>query len=444
MNIIVTGLNYKTASVQIRERFAFNKKMLLRAIQTLQSRNGIQECVIVGTCNRTEIYSVVDQINTGRNSIIAFLAKWFNTEESELENIIYVKENDEAIRHLFRVTCGLDSLVIGETQILGQVKDAFIQSLQLKATDKIFNRLFKQSITLAKYVHTNTEIGQQPVSVSYAAVELGKKILNNISDKTVVILGAGKISELTAKHLYSNGVEKILVVNRTYGHAMELAERFNGVALGLDQISSALIDADIVISSIDTAGHIIKKQQIQAIIEERKQPLFMIDIAVPRNIDPEIGFMDNVFLYDIDDLESIVKVNLQDRAREARKIEVFIKKEVETFKMWLDTLEVIPLISRVRKRSMMIQEEVVFQIENKLPNLTEHDLKVIRKYSKSIVNQILHEPLINMKHLVVDNLNKTEMLDIFTQLFSLENERENQSHEPSVTNLEITLNKTPV
>ena len=432
MNIIVTGLNYKTTSIKIRERFTFDKDLLLRAIQTLQSKIGIQECVIVSTCNRTEIYTVVDEIDTGRSSILAFLSEWFNTDQVELENIIDVKENDKAIRHLFRVSCGLDSLVIGETQILGQVKDAFYQSLKLNATNKIFNRFFKQAITFAKYVHTNTAIGKQAVSVSYVAVELGKKIFNDLSDKTVVILGAGKMSELTTKHLYSNGVKKIVVVNRTFEHALELAKRFNGVAFGLDQLSTALMDADIVISSLDANCNIITKQQVQGIFEKRNHPLFLIDIGVPRNIDPEISCMEKAFLYDIDDLESIVKSNFQDRAKEADKIEEMIFEEVTEFNMWLDTLDVVPLITELREKSMTVQEEAIHQIENKLPNLTEYELKVIRKFSKSIVTQILNEPLIKMKQMVVDNPNKDELIEIFTQIFSLEEENKEKFQEPTV------------
>lgn len=430
MNIIVAGLNYKTASIQIREQFTFTKNMLLRAIQTLQDKRGIKECVIVSTCNRTEIYSVVDNINTAKNSLITFLSEWFNSEESELKKFMYFKENNETIGHLFRVTCGLDSLVIGETQILGQVKDAFYQSLQLNATNKIFNRLFKQAITLAKYVQTNTEIGKQAVSVSYAAVELGKKIFNDISNKTVMILGAGKMGEITIKNLCANGVGKILVINRTYAHATKLAERFNGVALGFEQLLSAMIDADIVISSITANGYIISKQQVQAIIEKRKKPLFLIDIAVPRNIDPEISYMDKVFLYDIDDLEGIVKANLQDRTKEAIKIEGIIENEIGKFNKWLETLEIVPLFSRMNERSITIQNVAMQQIENKLPSLSEHELKVIRKYFKSTINQILHDPLIKMKNIMLENPNKDEIIDIFSQIFSLEDQKEEKPQEP--------------
>ncbi|MED1472385.1 glutamyl-tRNA reductase [Bacillus salipaludis] len=451
MNIIVAGINFKTASIQIRERFTFNKNMLLRAIQTLQNRIGIQECVIVSTCNRTEIYCVVDEINTGRHSIIAFLSDWFNTDQSELENIIYVKESDRAIHHLFRVSCGLNSLVIGETQILGQIKDAFFQSLELSATNKIFNRLFKQAITLAKYVHTHTDIGRNAVSVSYAAVELGKKILHNLSDKTVVILGAGRMGELTAKHLYSNGVKKIIVVNRTIEHASELASRFDGVALGLDQLSTALKDADIVISSLEAKYNIITKQQVQGIFKQRKHPLFFIDIGVPRNIDPEIRYMEKAFLYNIDDLESIVKSNFQDRINEADKIEEMIYEEVASFKEWLDTLDVVPLITQLREKSITIHEEAIHQIEKKLPNLTEYELKIIRKFSKSIVNQLLNGPLIKMKQMVVDNSNKDELIEIITQIFSLEEERNKKLQESTVKSkrseikkIDFTLNSTPI
>jgi glutamyl-tRNA reductase len=427
VHIIVIGLNYNTASVEIRERFAFNEETKVKATQLLQKTKSIQECVIVGTCNRTEVYAVVDQLHVGRHYIKSFLAEWFGTDKSEFVDYLYIKENTDAVRHLFRVTCGLDSMVLGETQILGQVRDSFIQSQNLKSTGTVFNMLFKQAITLAKQAHSKTDIGKNAVSVSYAAIELGKKFFEHFHNKTVVILGAGKMGELTAKHLYENGVSTMIVVNRTYERARNLADKFSCKALNVDQLSSALIQSDIVICSVGVEDHLITKQEMEAITQKRNnRSIFIIDIAVPRSIDPKINDLNNVFLYDIDDLQGIVESNLQGRAREAEKIEYMIEQELVTFNSWLNTLGVIPVIAALREKSLAIHEEALRHIENKLPDLTEKELKIIRKYSKTIVNQMLHYPLVRMKEMVA-NVNQDEVLNLFIKIFAVEEEMQKQS-----------------
>ncbi|MFC7395227.1 glutamyl-tRNA reductase [Scopulibacillus cellulosilyticus] len=426
MHILVIGLNFNTAPVEIRERFAFGEEFKSGAIQTLLHRNSIQECVIVDTCNRMELYTVVDQLHTGRHYVKGFLEEWFGIDRSEFINYLYIKENAEAIGHLFRVACGLDSMILGETQILGQVKDAFFQSQSLKATGTIFNMLFKQAVTLAKRAHSQTNISRNAVSVSYAAIELGKKIFDNFKNKTVVILGAGEMGELTAKHLAANGTGNIIVVNRTYEKARVIAEKFNGLALTSDDLPYALIQADIVISSLRTDSYVLSKKDIESIIQKRKKrQLFLVDIAVPRNLHPAINDLDDVFLYNIDDLTYIVEANIQERAAEAEKIEIMINQEIEKFKSWLNTLGVIPVISALREKSLSIHEEAVRHIENKLPELTERELRVIRKYSKTIVNQMLHFPLIRMKEMVA-NPNREEVLDLFINIFGLEEELKEQ------------------
>lgn len=424
MHILVIGLNYKTAPVEIRERFAFRDEDKSEAILTLRGTKSIQECVIVGTCNRTEIYAIVDQLHTGRHYVKTFLSEWFQIDREEFIDYLYVKENDEAVSHLFRVVCGLDSMVLGETQILGQVRDAFIKSQELKTTGTVFNMLFKQAITIAKRAHSETEIGKNAVSVSYAAIELGKRIFGYFHKKTVLILGAGKMSELTAKHLHTNGVESVIVVNRTYEKAKVLANKFNGLAYTMDELTNALIQSDIVISSTGSDGYVISKEDIQQVMKKRKsRPLFLIDIAVPRDLDPSIHELDNVYLYDIDDLEGIVEANLQERAKEAEKIGVMIGEELSSFKSWLNTLGVVPVISALRQKAISIQEEAVRNIENKLPDLTEQELRIIRKYSKTIVNQLLHDPLIRMKEMAADS---NQSLDLFVKIFALEEELEKQ------------------
>ncbi len=427
MHILVIGLNYKTAPVEIRERFAFKEEEKDQAVKTLRGTKDIQECVIVGTCNRTEIYAVVDQLHTGRHYMKTFLSQWFGIDKEEFVDYLYIKENDDALRHLFRVVCGLDSMVLGETQILGQVRAGFLLSQELKATGTVFNTLFKQAVTLAKRAHSETDIGKNAVSVSYAAVELGKKIFGYFEKKTVVILGAGKMGELTGKHLHSNGVNKVIVVNRTYERARTLADKFHGEACTFNELPYALAQADILISSTGADGYVVTKRDIQAISKKRNhRPLFMIDIAVPRDLDPAINELDNVFLYDIDDLEGIVEANRQERVREAEKIGYMIGEEIASFKSWLSTLGMVPVITALREKSLQIQEEAMKHIENKLPDLTEKELRIIRKYSKTIVNQMLHDPLVRMKEMAAQSRGD-EALDLFVKIFALEAELEKQN-----------------
>jgi glutamyl-tRNA reductase len=422
MHILVIGLNYKTAPVEVRERFVFKEEEKDTVIRTLRKSKSVQECVVVGTCNRTEVYAVVDQPHTGRHYVKSFLADWFDIDKDQFTEYLYIRENDDAIKHLFRVVCGLDSMVLGETQILGQIKDAFLQSQKVKSTGTVFNTLFKQAITLAKRAHSETDIGKNAVSVSYAAVELGKKIFGYFEKKTVVIVGAGEMGELTAKHLHANGAGHVIVVNRTYERAKGLADKFHGEACTMAGLSDALAKADIVISSTGAQGYVITKRDIQAVSKLRNhRPLFMIDIAVPRDLDPAIHELDNVFLYDIDDLEGIVEANLQERAREAEKIGYMIGEELVAFKSWMNTLGVVPLITALREKSIGIQTEAMRNIENKLPNLTEKELRIISKYSKTIVNQMLHDPLIRMKEMAARSDGK-ESMDLFVKIFALEDE----------------------
>ncbi|MCQ6267793.1 glutamyl-tRNA reductase [Fictibacillus sp. WQ 8-8] len=417
---MVMGLNHNTASVEVRERLNIKKESYAKCIQSLRGTRGIQECVILSTCNRTEIYAVVDNLHTGKLIMTGFFLESLGLNKLECINFFYTKENDDTIKHLFRVVCGLDSLVIGETQILGQVKESFIISQTQKATSTVFNMLFKKAITFAKRVHSNTDLGKNAVSVSYAAIELGKKIFGHFHYKTVVILGAGEMGELTAKHLHTNGAGTIIVVNRTYERAMNLANKFSGEAKTMDQIQNVLSQADIVISSIDVKGPIITKQDMETINLKRKhRPLYMIDIAVPRSIDPEINNFDHVFLYNIDDLEDIVAANLNKRAEESKKINSMIENELLAFKSWINTLDAVPLMAALQEKSLFIHEEAMRHIENKLPNLTQKELKVIRKYSKSIVNQMLHDPLMGIKE-INSHTNKEEVLELFIQLFALE------------------------
>ncbi|HZG71291.1 MAG TPA: glutamyl-tRNA reductase, partial [Chondromyces sp.] len=307
MHIIVVGLNFKTAPVEIRERLSFNEADLKEAMVSLQQQKSVLENVIVSTCNRTEIYAVVDQIHTGRYYIKDFLSKWFNIDKEEFAPFLFIYEEEAAVNHLFNVTCGLNSMVVGETQILGQVRSSFLTAQEAEVTGTVFNQLFKQSVTLAKKAHAETEIGANAVSVSYAAVELAKKIFGSLTGKHVLVLGAGKMGQLAIQNLHGSGATKVTVINRTFEKAAALAERFEGKAKTFSELQEALVEADILISSTGAKDFVVTKELMDSVEKARKgKPLFMVDIAVPRDLDPAISELENVFLYDIDDLEGIV------------------------------------------------------------------------------------------------------------------------------------------
>ncbi|OZU89808.1 glutamyl-tRNA reductase [Virgibacillus indicus] len=422
MHILKVGFNYKTAPVEIREKLTFSEESLHEAMTELKNRKSILENVIVSTCNRTEIYAVVDQIHTGRYYIKQFLSEWFGIDKEDFSSYLRITENDGALEHLFRVSTGLDSMILGETQILGQVRQAFLTSQEMKTTGTVFNELFKQAITLGKRSQNDTAIGENAVSVSYAAVELAKKIFGDLQQKHVVILGAGKMGELAAKNLQGSGADKITVLNRTYEKALALAEKFDAKADSIENLTTVIDDADILISSTGSDEAVLTKEMLAPIQKKRKgRALFLVDIAVPRDLDPKISELDNVFLYDIDDLQHIVDENLEARKAAAEQIEIMIEAEIVSFKEWLRTLGVVPVISALRQKALSIQGETMKSIERKMPDLTAREKKVLSKHTKSIINQLLKEPVTQAKELAAKD-NAEESLSLFIDIFGIEEE----------------------
>ncbi|MCS1351462.1 glutamyl-tRNA reductase [Mechercharimyces sp. CAU 1602] len=423
MHIMVAGINHQTAPVELRERMAFSADEISEAVTRLQAQKGVLECVVLSTCNRMELYAVCDQLHTGAYYLRSFLADWFNIPFDDFIDHLYIKQQDEAVDHLMQVVCGLDSLVPGETQILGQVKSAFFTAQAEKTTGTLFNHLFKQAITFGKRVHAETEIGQNAVSVSYAAVELGKKMFTTFTNKTVLLVGAGKTGELTAQHLQANGAKQMIVLNRTLEKAQSLADRFQGEAGTLCELPMRLAQADIVISSTGASGTVITCEMVEPIIKTRSFPLFFIDIAVPRDIDAGVHQLENAYLYDIDDLKDIVESNVRLRRQEAEKVEAWIHDEVEQFLEWMGTLGVVPVISALRGKALTIQEEAMDRIERKLPDLSDYEKRLIRKQTKSIINQMIRDPITRIKESAADS-KRDEYLDMFVHLFALEDEVE--------------------
>lgn len=418
MEILTVGLSHKTAPVDVRERLNFTEKELPRGLGRLNSQE-IAERLILSTCNRVEVYAAADEPLRAREEIIRFLADYHSLPRPHFEPFLYTKVSAEAVKHLFRVASSLDALVVGEPQVLGQVKQAYAAALECEATGVLLNNLMEKALWVAKKVRTETGIAESVVSVSSAAVDLAKKIFGTLHGKTVMILGAGKMSELAAKHLLSDGATSVLVANRTYERAVELAEKFQGRAVKFDEAFQYMISADIVISSTGAPHFVVRRSDAERLIAARKQkPIFFIDIAVPRDIDPAVNDVDNVYLYDIDDLKGVVEVNLRERQKEAEKAEHLIDKEVHHFLDWLKTLEVVPTIVDIRKK---VEACRAAEVEKTLTRVGgDPDLeKALHTLTQALVNKILHDPLTELKrqsgqqngHLTVKTARKLFGLD---------------------------------
>jgi glutamyl-tRNA reductase len=425
MNIIVIGLNHKTAPVQIREKLAFQSEDNIRkALKQLIQLEGINETVIFSTCNRVEIYIYSD--NADKDSIVNrvknFLSDFHHIEIRDFENYLYIYKNKETVEHLFKVTSSLDSMILGEPQITGQVKDSYEIALSERTTSLILNHLMNRALFTAKRVRNETRIGENPVSVSYAAVGLIKKVFDELSRKTVLLVGAGEMAELALKHLIGIGINNIYVINRTYERAKELAKDFNGVALPFDNLKELLTKVDIVICSTGAPNYVITFQMIKEIMPLRKyKPLFFIDISVPRNIDPSINEIDNVYLYNIDDLQDVVDSNLLERKKESDKALKIVKEETEKFMQWLSSLQSVPLIISIRNKAEEVRQQELEKFKARFKELSPEVLNSVDYLTQSIINKIMHSPTVALKN----NCDNKEIL-IFAarRLFGIDTEEE--------------------
>lgn len=399
MHIIVVGLSHNSAPVEVREMLAVPESRLDEALTRLRRYPGIRESFLLSTCNRVEVYAVVDQVEEGYARVQEFFADTHLSLSSEqLTPHLYWYTADRAIRHLFRVASSLDSMIVGEPQILGQLKDAFEVALNHKASGVVLNKLVRKAISVAKRVRTETKIAEAAVSVSYAAVELAKKIFSNLSEKTVLLVGAGEMAKLAAKHLVDQGVRKVLITTRDAASAHELARRFNAVSIPFERFRHDLAEADIVLVSTAASHYLIGVEDVQLAVRRRmNRPIFLIDISVPRNIDPAVKDIDNAFLFNIDDLRSRVERNLQERRQEAEKAERMVEEEVERTLHWLKSLEVIPTIVALRTRAEEIKQAEVGKALAKLQHLSPQERSIVEGLASGIVNKLLHGPLVTLK-----------------------------------------------
>ncbi|HSE57299.1 MAG TPA: glutamyl-tRNA reductase [Nitrospiraceae bacterium] len=399
MHIITVGLSHKTAPVEIRERLAVPESRLGEALTRLCSYPGIKEGLLLSTCNRVEVYAVVDAVDAGYHRVQEFLADTHLSLSSEqLTPHLYWHTGDRAIAHLFRVASSLDSMIVGESQILGQIKDAYDAALTHKATGVVLNKVVKKAISVAKRVRTETKIAETAVSVSYAAVELAKKIFSNLSERTVLLVGAGEMAKLAAKHFVVQGVRHIRVTTRNPVNAIELAKRFNGVPVPFDDFPTEMIASDILLCSTGASHYLITPEQVQYAVRQRmNRPIFLIDISVPRNIDPAVRHIDNAFLFDIDDLKLRVEQNREERLREAEKAESMVAEEVGVLQQWMKSLEVTPTIVALRSKADAVKKAEMERLQARLNQLSPQDQEMVESLASAIVNKLLHGTMVTLK-----------------------------------------------
>jgi glutamyl-tRNA reductase len=398
MNIVVVGLSHKTAAVEIREKIAFSPTQMEKPLDMLVALDGITEGVIVSTCNRVEVYVTTRDIAGGIARVKRFLADYHNFPLDILDHHLYSLHGEDAIRHVFRVASSLDSMVVGEPQILGQIKTSYGYAAEYRSSGIILNRFLHKAFSVAKRVRTETKIASSAVSVAFAAVELARKIFSDLGDKTVMLIGAGEMCELAAKHFLNNGVRGLMVTNRTFERAEKLAEEFDGKAVRFDELFEQLHKADIILSSTGAPHTIIGARDLDEVMRRRRQkPMFFIDIAIPRDIDPAVNDVENVYLYTVDDLQEVVSANLQQRNEEAKKAEEIVNQEIGQFFKWLSSLEVTPTIVALRSKFDEVRRA---ELEKTLANwkdIPPDGQKKLEALTNAIMNKLLHPPTALLK-----------------------------------------------
>ena len=398
MELLVVGLNHKTAPIEIRECLAFPEDKMAEAVSKVHALPSLKENMILSTCNRVEVFAATRETEKAIHDLKEFLSQYHGISLKEFEKSLYFHIGEEAVKHVFRVASSLDSMVVGEPQILGQIKDAYDISQQAKTSGLILHRLLHRAFHVAKRVRTETKIGNSAVSVSFVAVELAKKIFDTLERKTVLLIGAGEMSELAAQHLVSGGIEKVLVTNRTYERAVTLSQQFKGEAIPFEEMSQGLRRADIVISATDAPQYLIRHDQVSKVMKDRKQkPIFFIDIADPRDIEPRVGDIENVYLYNIDDLQKVVNDNIQDRKKEAARAENIVQDEVIKFVNWYRSLDVTPTIVALREKFEEIRKKELEKTFSLHPNFSDKERKSLEAMTSAIINKILHEPVTILK-----------------------------------------------
>jgi glutamyl-tRNA reductase len=396
--LLAFGVSHKTAPLALRERLALPEGRAARVLSELTTEESIHEAVAISTCNRTELYLVVADAVEAENAALAVLSRQAETRPTELLGSLYSLRGSEAVRHLFSVAAGLDSMIVGEAEIQGQVKRAYELALVEGATGPIANRLFREALATGKRVRTETGVGRSRVSVSSVAVELAADMLGDLARRRVLVIGAGENGELTARALREHGVHTVFVANRRYDRAIGLAQRFGGAAVRFDDLPAELERADIVVSSTASPHQIVGREELELVAGRRRErPLVLIDIAVPRDVDPGVRDLPGIALYDMDDLQRAVARNLSGREAEAARARGLVDRDVEAFDRWLSSLDVVPTISALRERGESIVEQVLRENESRWESLSEADRERLTVMARAIVSRLLHEPTLRLK-----------------------------------------------
>jgi glutamyl-tRNA reductase len=420
MDFVVLGLNHRTAPIEIRECLAFPKERMEEALTRVKDLPSMREGMIVSTCNRVEVYGAARETERAISELSAFLGQFHRLADGSYEKSLYAHAGEDAVRHVFRVASSLDSMVKGEPQILGQIKEAYGLAARFGTSGLLLNKLLHRAFSVAKRVRTETGVASSAVSVSSVAVDLARKIFDTLQGKTVLLIGAGEMCELAAQHLVSGGVAEVLVTNRTYERAENLALQFRGRAIPFDDMAQGLRKADIVISATGADHHILEHDPIVRVMKDRRQkPLFLIDIADPRDIDPRVGDLENVYLYDVDDLQNVASDHLHGREREAQKAESIVDEEVRKFVEWYQTLDVTPTITALRKKFEEIRRKELEKTLSRHPDLTDRERESLEAMTSAIVSKILHGPFALLKQ--ADGETTSDLyVDALRTLFNLE------------------------
>jgi glutamyl-tRNA reductase len=416
--LVIVGVSHRTAPLEIREALAFPRDQLPDFLHRLRQQGGVDEAMILSTCNRVELYARSADGEAG-SALAAFLAETHGRTATQLGAHVYSLTGDEAVRHAFRVAASLDSMVIGEPQILGQVKEAYQIAETAGTLGSVLSSLRNRSLASAKRARTETGIGHNAVSISYVAVELARKIFGDLKERNVLLIGAGKMSELAAKHLVRQGARATVLGGRRFERAEELAAALGGRAMPFQSMREELGRADIAISGTGAPGIVVQREDVIAACQARhRRPLFLIDIAVPRDVDPSVRDLEGVFLYDIDDLRSVAEANLRERRKQAAAAEALVEREAREFLDWQRSLDVVPLLTELRRRAEEIRAAEIEKVRGRLGPLTPEQEDALQQATSGIVNKLLHQPTVQLKE-ASRNGHASESLAVIRKLLGL-------------------------
>jgi len=418
MSLITLGINHKTAPVELRERVVFGPDRMTDALKKLADLNPVDEVAILSTCNRTEIYCTLNDGNS--DTIIDWIGQYHKIDTNELRNYLYNYPEHETIKHMFRVATGLDSLILGEPQILGQMKDSYQYAMQAGTLSTTLGRLFQHTFTVAKQIRTDTAIGSSPVSVAFAAVRLAQQIFADLNNQTALLIGAGETIELAARHLADKQTGRLIIANRTVERAHDLAGQFDGYGIALNEIPAHLADADIVISSTASQEHILTYDMVQQALKKRKhKPMFLVDIAVPRDIDPAVGKLEDTYLYTVDDLQNVIEEGQRTRKEAALQAEEIIDIQVQHFQAWAKSLNAVDTIRNVRMQAEKQRDEVLEKAQHMLAQGKKAD-EVLQFLANTLTNKLLHDPSTSLREAAAQG--RMELIRSAQDIFNLKHE----------------------